>query len=819
MSDDQFDQEPDGNTAPEQSGQSDQPDQSDQPIRTTQPSRLPAGGIVPPRPTTTTTHSPQPDGSTKVKTKQELEQTIPATPGFVGVPAAPIQTPGPRSYSGLPRDQLGTAKWMDEQAMKKETSEWKVEVRRSDPLFWPPKGPKKKQIRIGLIRTFDMDTYGAIKKRMADFCGGGRYRLFVIDNHEEVKAKIPMNIPTEDNPPRNPEDETEEETTEASPVVEEEASDEVKALREQKAIAREQAELELIESKAQAARDDREERAERRSKNSQIEALREEIKESAAQTAQMVERMQENTNRLIESLANKESGVDKLMPLLFQKQNETTSEERQDREKREAEERERQSRRESEQRAEQIRREDKEREERHRREDKEREERNRREDREREDRKADAANQMALLMKLGEKKEDTSTPMMLQALVESNKNTRTEALEGQKAQAALYDRIMNSIGTIATTGDAKYDKLLGALLANRVEGGSREVDNFIKAQAMAKADAREMMAMVRQAEGDGDEDAPPVDPQQGIFSNIANVLLALILSKAQGNPAIQQSIAAATGQTGQLTAADYQQVANGMAPLVGNQMGLPAGGMSVPQQPALAAPVPVPDPVPPQPAAPFEVPPAPGEAVITPPQAQPQQAQQPQPPLNPHPVPKPNPPQPVMTPDDMQRLRDNVDSVIDQACDDLADENREQEWTDRAFEILPKWYLDRIVGFADQGAGRFDLIVALIKESCSVERFVRLDSLVQNQVKYQLFMQGLVRIVNEHRESKPAAAPISIPGVPTPAPAPAPAPVSATVPVPPLPEPVDATTAAAVVPVEVPPPPPAVDATSPDKKA
>jgi hypothetical protein len=254
---------------------------------------------------------------------------------------------------------------------------------------------------------------------------------------------------------------------------------------------------------------------------------------------------------------------------------------------------------------------------------------------------------------------------------------------------------------------------------------------------------------------------------------------------------------------------DYQNVAQGLTPMVGQQLGFPAGGMNVPQHALPAPQAPVAQ-TPSGPQAPFVVPPAPGAPAPAAPAA---------PVVPPHPEPAPNPPHPPMDQEALQRLRDNVDQVLDQACDDLTDENREQEWTERAFEILPKWYLNRFVGFANVVPPRFDLIVAMIRQSCSVDRFARLDALVQNPAKYQLFMQGLIHIVNEHREHEsgppaPVVPPLVIPEVPTSAPLSAPPPDGIIVP----PAPVDATGKSPVSPPAPPVDIPAAPGTPPPQK-
>jgi hypothetical protein len=107
-----------------------------------------------------------------------------------------------------------------------------------------------------------------------------------------------------------------------------------------------------------------------------------------------------------------------------------------------------------------------------------------------------------------------------------------------------------------------------------------------------------------------------------------------------------------------------------------------------------------------------------------------------------------------------ERLRDTLDEMIETACSDLTDEAREQQWVDYGLDYLPKYFLDRLVACLENK--RLDLAVAELRRNTSIDKFARLETLVQTQSKYDLFMKGLIEMIADHRETsgKPPVAPM-----------------------------------------------------------
>jgi hypothetical protein len=237
-----------------------------------------------------------------------------------------------------------------------------------------------------------------------------------------------------------------------------------------------------------------------------------------------------------------------------------------------------------------------------------------------------------------------------------------------------------------------------------------------------------------------------------------------------------------------------------MTPIVAQQMGFPQQSMAVPpmmlpqqaQVPQAPMNFPPPQPafVPPMqmPAAPVAIPMPPGMQPV--PQPMPQQAA-PEARVDARDQgPKQLPPPPRLDAISMQRLREQVDEMIDAACADIADESREQQWTDYAVGYLPKWFLDRMV--AMMSINRPDLVINLIRQASSVEKFTRLNALVLDATKYQIFMGGLMDIAGEHRDDRaeegfvmPGVTPVGpIPTLVPDAPIPASGPPASAVPIP-----------------------------------
>jgi hypothetical protein len=820
------------------------------------------------------------DETTRIETKQPYSGIDGSTAALLsGKPAptqpqAQTQSTDNRIFGDVSKRELSAAKFFEECSQRKECAYWKVEVRRQRPVKWP-NNKQGKPLRQGDLGTIMLDTFPALRDRIIEQFGGGRYLLMLKDDQGgTVQERMYLDISTQEYAPRNPEAPVEDETPAEdvqiakAPAAEEPVKeDRLTELRRKQQEKMAEAELKKVEAQIE-----KEEKARQGEGSAELSSLREELRKSQEQMSTLLKDISNQSNDTIKALAAKpqDNAVDKLLPLLVafmttsatekkeEAENRRREEERREQQRkeelenrrREAEERRKEEaneRRREEERREQLRKEEAEnrrREEEHREQQRKEELENRR----REDEKADTRRreEIQMLAKLLEKKEDTTTPLMLKAIQESSqtfmqsmaeasKSTKVEIGETAKTQSQFLERIIGVLTETSRADSGKYEKLLDSLIANRLESGSREVENFRKAMELGKAQIREAMQIVEARDQEEEEaPTPAVDPNQSMWSNLSNVILALILSKA-GNKDVQQGVATALGQQGapQLTIGDYQQVAQGMTPLVAQGMGFPQQGAPVqpmmlpqmavppqapinfpPPQPAFIPPPPV-MPMPqvvmptaqevpaPMPSSPVQIPPPPGSQ----PDIQVAQSVQPQAQADAQQGPKQLPPPPKLDAVAMQRLRGCVDEMVDMACADIADERREQQWTDYALDYLPKWFLDRMVQM--MAINRPDMAINLIRQGSSVERFTRLNALVMDTTKYQIFMQGLMDIISEHRDERVQdgfAMPTPQPIGPAPAPIPeAPPPASA---------PPASAISANVVPMAMPtgivPPPPAV---------
>ncbi len=808
-------------------------------------------------PTVTSVLKPRADGTGYDKiTRVENRESFPGSEvtGALAMAGAssqhqqqvPARSDDERLFGNLAKRELSAAKYFEECFQNKACAYWKVEVRRQSPVKWP-NSKNGKALRQGDLGSIMLDTHPSMRERIIEQFGGGRYMLILKDESGSAHERMFLNISVQEYPPRNPEVPVEDDTADdqnekaAQSVAEDPGKeDRITELRRKRQEKLEEAELKKVEAQIE-----KDEKARSGEGSAEISSLREELRESQKEMSQLILTISNQSNETIKALAAKpqDSMMDKLLPILatFMTTSQTEKKEAEENRRRDEERREAQRKEEAEQRrreAEERRKEEAE----NRRRDEERREAQRKEEaeqRRRDDEKAEARRkeeaeqrrhdeakaderrreEIQMLANLLTKKEDTTTPIMLkaiqesnqtflQSLVESNKTAKSELGETSRTQSQFLERIIGVLTETSKADSGKYEKLLDSLIANRLESGSREVENFRNAMELGKAQLREAMQLVEARDDEEEEPpAPAIDPGQSMWSNISNVLLALILSKS-GNKDVQQGMAAALGQpaNAQLTMSDYQQVAQGMTPMVAQQMGFPMQSVPVapialpmvPQQPAMpqqpfipqppapiqAAPVFVPPPAP-IPNAPVAIPPVPGTVAMQVPQqaevpvAQ-EQAQ----------GPKPLPPAPRLDAQALQRLREQVDEMLDAACGDIGDESREQQWTDYALGYLPKWFLDRMVMM--MSVNRADMVINLIRQASSVEKFTRLNALVMNPAKYQIFMQGLMDIVSEHRDDRasegfviPAAPPIAPepPHIPD-APMPASAPPASAIPIP-----------------------------------
>lgn len=762
--------------------------------------------------TVTTVLKPRADGmgydeTTRVESKRPY--TGPRNDGSIPIPvqaggAGPqpaARSEEDRIFGNLAKRELSAAKFFEDCSQSKACSYWKVEVRRQSPVKWPT-GSKGKAMKMGDLGSIMLDTFPSMRDRIIEQFGGGRYMLILKDDQGgNPHERMFINISTQEYAPKNPEVLVEEEATtkEAAPVqavvvAEPEKEDRISELRRKKQEKIEEAELQKIESQI-----DKEQKARANEGGTEISSLREELRNGQEKLNQLILTISNQSNETIKALAAKpqDSAIDKLLPILLASMSASKEEKKEadEQRRREAEAREilrkeeAEARRREDERRETLRKEEaearrrddearrKEEAEDRRREDERREalRKEEAEARRREDEKQDTRRreELQMLAKLLEKKEDTTTPLMLkaiqessqtfmQSMVEANRSTKGEIGETAKTQSQFLERIIGVLTETSRADSGKYEKLLDSLISNRLETGSREVENFVKAMELGKTQIREAIQLADSREVEEEEPAAPaVDPNQSMWSNLSNVILALILSKA-GNKDIQQGVASALGQPGnaQLTMGDYQQVAQGMTPMVAQQMGFPQQSAPVapmmlpqvaqvqqppfiPQQPPFVPPTQQPAFTPPTQAAPVAIPLPPGAQQVIP-EAQPINAQ-PQ-------GPKQLPPPPKLDAEAMQRLREQVDEMIDAACADIADESREQQWTEYAVGYLPKWFLDRMVMMIS--VNRPDLVINLIRQASTVEKFTRLNALVLDATKYQIFMSGLMDIASEHRDDR-----------------------------------------------------------------
>jgi hypothetical protein len=795
------------------------------------PKQAPAGATV------TTVLKPRADGMgydehTRIESKRPYSGPISEGIAIVQQQAAPVSQPPPqadekpdsdeRLFGNIAKRELSAAKYFEECHKNRSCAYWKVEVRRTAPVKWP-NDKRGKPLVQGDLGSIALDTFPSMRDRIIERFGGGRYLLILKDDqggaglgsNGNAVERLFINISVQDHPPLNPESSMEIETVEfpkavapapvPAPVVrapEPEKEDRVAELRRKKLEKTEEAELQKLEAKIE-----KDQKASANEDSAELVSLREELRNSQQKMSELILTISNQSNETIKALAAKpqDSMMDKLMPVLvtFMTASATEKKEAEENRRRDDERREQLRKEEAESRRREAEERRKDEAEARRREDERREQQHKEEaeNRRRDDEKADIRRreEVQMLAKILEKKEDTTTPIMLkaiqessqtfmQSMVEANKSTKGEMGEASKTQSQFLERIIGVLTETSKADSGKYEKLMDALIANRLEAGSREVDNFVKAMELGKTQIREAIQLAdsRDVEDEEPVATPTVDPNQSMWSNLSNVILALILSRS-GSKDIQQGVATALGQPGnaQLTMGDYQQVAQGMTPLVAPSMGFPQQSMAVqpmmlpqqapmnfPQQQAFVPPAPAQ--MPPIQPAPVVIPAPPGVQPVA------QQAAQGAQPDNLQPSgPKQLPPPPKLDAVSIQRLREQVDEMIDAACADIADESREQQWTEYAIGYLPKWFLDRMVMM--MAVNRPDLAINLIRQASSVDKFTRLNALVLDATKYQIFMQGLVSIASEHRDDRveegfivPGGQPVGL--VPAPSPeVPAPA--------------------------------------------
>jgi len=803
-----------------------------------------AAPVLPPAPAgitrpgkTITETVPTPDGGYKVTEKTSVTTQIPPQPqprpytGHYGQPGAALTRPAPApvSHGPAPDEQEAAVKYLDDCCSNNDCVEWEVEVRRTDPLSWHGKA-----IRTGEIARWPILDFEATRKRIQDKFGGGRYRLSLRDQFNRVRRTINLNLSTQSKPPKNPVDESEQEDPmkpqvqppqPAQPAKDDatkEMREEMERKKLQKEMMKQEAELELTAEEIKEKKEDMKRKREQREQTiPQVEALREEMKQSKdsvasvlqamqAQTAQLLQMMQQQNQQsqqqMQQMLASRSDGSKELLAVMQAK---AEREEQQRQEQRDREEKQRQEQREREEkqreREEQLRREQAQRDEQNRRESRERDEANRKEERESNrafmtmmmqmmaEGKKESIPQMNMLME-SIKALNEGNKTFIQAVIETGKANKADLAETQKANAALVER---TFATMMETqkGDAgKYERLMEALISNKLESNQRSFTEYLQLQQSAEERAEKMFRMVSEMSGGGSDDeepSAPVDQNQSLWNNLGNIVLAFLLSKS-GSPEVQQGIAAALGRSNPatLTQNDYRQVAQGLTPMVGQQMGMqvPPNMVPVPQQPAqLPAPQQPPEPrwTPPEPnsSAPFPLPEAPNTQgqrprVAAPPPAAQQQSDR----------------------ESADRLRETLDEMIETACNDITDETREQSWVDYGTSYLPRQFLDKLVICLENQ--RLDAAVLLLRQNSSVDRFLRLEELVQQQSRYEAFMRGLIQMIQDHREaSAQSSASASVPRVPDLMPQPASGPPASAV----MPSPPNVTNANTIPPTRVSP--------------
>jgi len=773
------------------------------------------------RPKVKTEMTPTADGGYRVTERTEVSRQFAPPPTARTYPTVhygtqpqsllqrPLPPPGIHPDGG-PLENISAARYFDDCAESNECVEWEVEIRRQSPDKWP-KSKTGKPLRIGELARWPIDNFASLRKRVIDTFGGGKFKLALRDEDNHVRRTIEINASPMSNPPCDPELETEEEAPMIRTPVETKPAEmtEIEKVKIQKELIKQEAELEITKGEIEIKKEELARKREARDQaNPQIDALREEMRSSKDQTSLLLKAIQDQatqaaqqTRELITALTNKPDNSKDI--LVAMQQNMTNMMTAMAGGNQARTEREDQARREQEERRERERKEQSEREERH-----------------RQEQSTQQQQFVTMILQMSESRNKESVPQMnmlmesikalnegnktfIQAVIETGKSNKGDLAETQKANTALVERTFQVI-TEAQKGDAgKYERLMEALISNKLESGQRGLDDFMKIMQLGESRGDKLFQVYREAQEGLEEEQPEkptIDTNQGFWNNLGNIVMALLLSRS-GNPEVQQGVAAALGRTNPaaLTQGDYRQVAQGLTPLVGQQMGMqmPNGMIPMPQQQpvpqlsmaTMGSPdqqmlIPMPQQQPrPQAQVPFQIPQPPVQRV--------QQVQAPQ-----------QPPVQMAQPTDAEsteRLRATLDEMVETACNDLSDETREQQWVDYGLDYLPKSFLNSLVQCLE--AKRLDMAVALIRQNTTVDRFMRLEGLVQNQAKYDLFMKSLIEMIEDHRDTAGGTKPaIPITSAQTPVQA-------APIPVPQAPVPMAPVPPATVPPITVPTPP------------
>ena len=255
---------------------------------------------------------PTADGGCDVIERTETRHTFPppvraCPPMHYGgqepraLPRPPTMYPSV-TQSTEPVEYASAAKFFDDCARSNGCVEWEVEVRRNGPTKWPEKGKNAVPLRIGELARWPIDNFASLRRRVVDTFGGGKYKLSIRDENNNVRRTIEISASPLSSPPRNPEtDEPEEEettnrTTEGinKPVE----LSEIEKVKMQKELAKQRADLEIVEAEIELKKQEMARRREAREQASpQIDVLREEMRASKEQTAQVLKLMQEQAER------------------------------------------------------------------------------------------------------------------------------------------------------------------------------------------------------------------------------------------------------------------------------------------------------------------------------------------------------------------------------------------------------------------------------------------------------------------------------------------------------------------------------------------
>jgi hypothetical protein len=247
------------------------------------------------------------DVTERTKTKHAFPPPVRACPPLHYGGQEPMAPPRPPMYPSVAQafESMGyasAAKFFDDCAKANECVEWEVEVRRNGPHKWPEKGKNAVPLRIGELARWPIDNFASLRKRVVDTFGGGKYKLSIRDENNHVRRIIEISASPLGSPPRNPEtDEPEEEeamTRAAEGTNKPVGLSVIEKIKMQKELAKQRTDLEIIAAEIEFKKEEMARRREAREQASpQIDVLREELRASKDQTAQILKSMQEQAER------------------------------------------------------------------------------------------------------------------------------------------------------------------------------------------------------------------------------------------------------------------------------------------------------------------------------------------------------------------------------------------------------------------------------------------------------------------------------------------------------------------------------------------